>query len=175
MEQAHPPVARKKKSRVWIWLAAFVAVGMLITIGIWVVLIDGYSAIPTATPVGAFHSWTKISKNAYSIEFGPADRWIFFDECEIRISPAVGIGSVEVTAFNLTDNAFIQAATATSPGIIITDLNANERIDLGDFVTVTTRSSGYAAVDNGDWTIQWIFIKTGGLINSLTFTVSGNP
>jgi hypothetical protein len=175
MEQSPPLIARKKKTRVWILLAVFLTVGTIIIVGILVVFTNGYECVPTTTPVGAFHSWTKISKDVYEIEFGPSDRWVFFDECKIRIIPAVGIGSVDVTTFELTRNTFTQSATATTPGIIITDLNADNKITLGDIVTVTTRSSDYAAIDNGNWTIQWIFIKTGGAINMMTFTVSGNP
>jgi hypothetical protein len=58
---------------------------------------------------------------------------------------------------------------------MITDLDADSKIDAGDLITVTTRSSGYAAIDNGEWRISLIYVWSSVQIAGLAFTVSGNP
>jgi hypothetical protein len=175
MEQSQPPAASKRKSNKWLWLGALLVALMLISIGIVGFLLKGYSTGPLITPLGSFHSWTQVSKDVYQIKFGVVSPETEFKECTIWIQPTVGNGSVESTVFVPTSGTFAQPATATAPGIRITDLNADNKINIGDLVTVTTRSSGYVAVDNGNWTIELIFIKSSNPINFMTFTVSGNP
>jgi hypothetical protein len=177
MNSPQLPVAGKRKSKVKQLLAVFLIVGILIGIGAIVIALisDVGPESPTQTPTGAFLEPTEISKDVYAIRFGTMDRDIEFDECRIRIIPPAGNGSVDLTSFNLTDSTFVQEATTSAPGIAISEYNVDGKISAGDLVTITTRSSGYAAVDNGNWTIQLIFIKTGGQICSSAFVVSGNP
>jgi hypothetical protein len=176
MEQPQPPEAGKRESKE-LWLAVFLIAGMLLCIGVVGVVYSGMGGgeSSTQTPTGAFHSWTQLSKDVYAIRFGALDREIRFEECRIRIIPSAGNGSVEEINFTLNSGTFSQPATNTSPGIEITEYNVDGKISAGDLVTVTTRSSGFAAVDNGNWTIHLIFIMTSGTICYGTFTVSGNP
>jgi hypothetical protein len=178
MEQPQTPGINKRRPKMQLWVAVFFVVGMLMGVGIGIgaaSFLYGYSATPPLTPEGSFGTPTKISKDMYSIPFGFVARETKFSDCMIRILPASGTGPAEITTFYLTNGTFTRAATATAPGIAITDLNADNKINIGDLVTVTTRSSDYAAVDNGNWTIALIFISTLGQICSKIFTVSGNP
>jgi hypothetical protein len=173
-EQSPPPIARRKKSKVWLWLVVFLIVGTFICYGLWAVFINGYGE-GFMSPTGAFRSSTQISKDVYRITFGVVAPETQYKECTICIQPTMGNGSVATIVFVVTGGTFSQAATATTPGITITDLNADSKINIGDFVTVTTRSSSYTAADNGEWRISLIFIKTSATIASTTFMVSGNP
>jgi hypothetical protein len=175
MEQAKPATAGEPKLNVR-WLTVLLIAALLTSAGINAIFIFDLAPKPYhPTPAGAFRSWDQISKDVYTIRFGVVSPETEFKECTIWIQPTVGNGSIESIVFVPTSGTFDQAATAIAPGISITDLNADNKIDIGDFVTVTTRSSGYSAVDNGNWTISLIFIESSVAIDQMTFRVSGNP
>jgi hypothetical protein len=176
MEQSQPPSANKPEFNLRLWLVVLLIVAMLTSAGIGAIFIFDLAPKPYyPTPTGAFIEWDQVSKDVYTIRFGVVTPDTNFKECTIWIQPTMGNGSVQSTVFVPTSGTFVQPATPTAPGIIITDLDADGRIDAGDLVTVTTRSSGYAAVDNGNWTIALIFMSTLGHICSKVFIVSGNP
>jgi flagellin-like protein len=145
------------------------------------VMVMGFGGTGTQTPQGAFTAVTKISKDVYKVPFGAVSPDTKFADCKVRIDPTTGTNAVTITTFTLTGGTFTVAPTATAsatgaPGIAITDLGADNKISVGDYITVTLRTPAGAgiAIDNGDWTITLIFTTTGGSICSKVFTVSGN-
>ena len=176
MEQSQPPEAGRPEFNERLWLEVLLIAAILTTAGIGAIFVFDLAHKPHhSTPVGFFYSWDQITMDEYQIRFGVVTPDTEFNECIISIQPTMGNGSVQSTVFRPTSGTFVQPATPIVSGIRITDLNADNRINIGDFVILTTRSSGHAAVDNGDWGITLIFKESGGTICFMTFTVSGNP
>jgi hypothetical protein len=176
MEQSQPPPADKPEFNERLCLAILLIAAMLTIAGVGAVfLFDLAPKQYYPTPRGAFIEWDQVSKDVYAIRLGVVSPSTEFDKCTIWIQPTMGNGSVQSKVFFLTSGTFFQPATPTAPGIRITDLNADNMINAGDLITVTTRSSGYAATDNGEWRISLIYIMSSSPIASLAFTVSGNP
>jgi hypothetical protein len=176
MEQPQPPSANKPEFNQRLWLATLLIVAMLTSAGIGAIFLFDLAPKPYyPTPQGAFIAWDQVSKDVYTIRFGVVTPDTKFKECTIWIQPTVGNGSCQSKVFVPTSGTFVQPATPTAPGIMITDLDADSRIDAGDLITVTTRSSGYATIDNGEWRISLIYVWSSVQIAGLAFTVSGNP
>jgi flagellin-like protein len=139
------------------------------------VMVMGFTPGGGSTPQGAFTTVTKNSALVYKAQFGAVSPDTKFQDVKVRIDPSTTAiaGGVLVTTITVTSGSFSQAATATAPGIAITDLGADGKISVGDYVTITCSNPGISG-DNGDWTITLIYTSTGGSICNKVFTVSGN-
>jgi flagellin-like protein len=137
------------------------------------VMVMGFGTSGSQTPTGAFTSATKLTDNTYKIMFGVVSPDTQFQACKIRVDPVVG--GPTPTTFTITGTTTLTvapAAGAAAPGIAITDLAADGKISMGDYVTVTVHTGGHLVTDNGDWTITLLFVSTGGSIATQVFTVS---
>jgi flagellin-like protein len=139
------------------------------------VMVMGFGTTGNQTPTGAFTSATKLTATTYKIQFGAVSPDTQFQACKIRVDPAATPTTAVTFSLSGTTTLTITpaAATGTAPGIAITDLAADGKISVGDYVTVTL-DTNHPATDNGDWIITLLFTATGGSIASKTFTVSGN-
>ena len=139
------------------------------------VMVMGFGGTGTQTPTGSFTAATKLTDNTYKINFGAVSPDTQFQVCKIRVDPVSGSAAL-ATTFTISGTTTLTitpaAETATAPGIAITDLAADGKISVGDYVTVTVHTGAHAAADNGDWTITLLFTSTGGSIASKVFTVS---
>jgi hypothetical protein len=115
---------------------------------------------------------TKASGTTYTVAFGAVSPDTKFSDCKIRLD---GVGSglsngptypISGAAPPYTTSPAVPTSTVT---IAITDLGADGKISVGDYVTIATL---VAATNNGELTITLIYTPTGGAICSKTFTVA---
>ena len=138
------------------------------------VMVMGFGGTGAQTPTGAFTEVTKISSTQYKVTFGVVSPDTKFIDCKVRIDPTALSQVTTAWTYSLSSGLTV-ASTGTTPGITVTDIGADGKISVGDYVAITIHTAPGTVNDNGDWTLTLIYASTGGSIATKIVTVSGNP
>jgi len=136
------------------------------------VMVMGFGGGETQTPTGSFTSVNKINSTAYKITFGAVTPSTNFDECRLAIN-----GSADTThdlgdvLGDVDDSQSILVGSATVNYYAV-DLGGDGKISVGDYIVLwTTENEGFWA-SGTEYTVNLIFIETGGSIAEKTFTAT---
>ena len=125
------------------------------------VMVMGFGGPSSQTPTGAFTSATKMSTTEEKLTFGAISPETKFIDCKLVVdAPYLAAGTWNMA----TAGPYAYAANVS---VAYTDMGADGKISVGDYITVTA-SAGLAS---GDWTVTLLHTGTGGTICAKTFTV----
>jgi flagellin-like protein len=132
------------------------------------VMVMGFTPGGGSTPQGAFTTAEKTSATTYKVSFGAISPDTKFIDCKIRLD---GVGAQlagQVWTIGAAPTFTTTASPASTATITITDIGADGKISVGDYLTIGVLSSA----QNGDLLITLIYTSTGGSICTKTFTVA---
>jgi len=136
------------------------------------VMVMGFGGPSSQTPTGAFTTATKVSATEEKIMFGAISPEVKFIDCKLVIDPADEDPATWNMATSASGAPWDFNTTAPKLTVTYTDLGADGKISVGDYITITqTAPTGMVSLASGDWTVTLLYTSTGGSICAKTFTV----
>jgi len=130
------------------------------------VMVMGFGGTGAQTPTGAFTTATKTSSTTEKILFGTISPDTKFIDCKLVVDPADAASAT----WNMASGTATWNFNATAPILTVTytDMGADGKISVGDYITISQASGSLAS---GDWIVTLLYTSTGGSICAKTFTV----
>ncbi len=133
------------------------------------VMVMGFGGGEAQTPTGSFTTTDRVSADSYKIYLGSVSPTTDFADCQVVIENANGTSSQPVTLTSDMNAQVVQDSSDNNMAYLnVTDLAGDGVVSVGDYLSVY----GDLSPDgDGSWTINLLYIDTGGSIASKTWTV----
>lgn len=134
------------------------------------VMVMGFGGGETQTPTGSFTSVTKMNDTAYKITFGAITPSTGFDECKIAINGSAASDNLGNAIDK--DNAKPIDVNGLTVYYYAVDLGEDDKISVGDYIVIWDKNKTDFWASGTEYTVNLIFIETGGSIAEKTFTAT---